>query len=289
MGNHFLDGSSVRAESDGRYRADIDDVWTLRPLPQGGFVAALALRAMQQHLDDPAQTLRSFHTTFVAPVAQGPVTIDVELLRRGRTLSHLQAEVRSEGAEHGHLTTAVFGGPRRGFAFTDLEPPVDVAPWAECVSFRDPLPEGVEGFEPMRFWEEILEGRAGSGHPPWEEYEPDRAEHATWYRFDQPPLLADGELDPLALPVLVDTMPGAVAEKLGPGANRDWWGPSVDLTMHLFAPTSSTWLLAHNTARHAGDGYASADMALWDRGDDGTAAPRLIAYATQVFVFQFPD
>ena len=38
-----------------------------------------------------------------------------------------------------------------------------------------------------------------------------------------------------------------------------------------------------------GDGYASADMALWDCGDDGTAAPRLLAHATQVFFFTFLD
>ncbi len=50
----------------------------------------------------------------------------------------------------------------------------------------------------------------------------------------------------------------------------------------------SPWLLAHNRARHAGEGYASADMALWDCGDDGTDEPRLVAYGTQVFLFSFP-
>ncbi len=40
--------------------------------------------------------------------------------------------------------------------------------------------------------------------------------------------------------------------------------------------------------RHAGDGYASADMALWDCGAEGTEEPRLVAYATQLFLFRFP-
>ena len=46
-------------------------------------------------------------------------------------------------------------------------------------------------------------------------------------------------------------------------------------------------MLAHNRARHAGDGYASVDMALWDCGADGTGTPRLVAYATQLCFFTF--
>ena len=124
------------------------------------------------------------------------------------------------------------------------------------------------------------------GHPFWEEYVPDRAETATWYRFDRPPFLDDGTLDPLALVVLADTMPGAVAEKVG-RQERSWFAPSIDLTVHLLDHCRSPWVLAHNRARFAGEGYASADMALWDCGQDGTDAPRLVAYATQVFLFSF--
>ena len=46
-------------------------VWNLRPMPQGGLVTAIALRAMAAELDDPAQRLRSAHTTFAAQVADG--------------------------------------------------------------------------------------------------------------------------------------------------------------------------------------------------------------------------
>jgi hypothetical protein len=93
---------------------------------------------------------------------------------------------------------------------------------------------------------------------------------------------------PLAIVVLADTMPGAVGEKVGP-QDRTWFAPSVDLTVHLLDECRSPWVLAHNRARHAGDGYASADMALWDYGSDCTSPPRLIAYATQLFLFTFFD
>ena len=107
-----------------------------------------------------------------------------------------------------------------------------------------------------------------------------------WYRFDETPRMDDGTVDPFALVVLADSMPGAVGERVGPD-QRDWFAPSIDLTVHLLDHCRSTWVLAHNRARFAGDGYASADMALWDCGEDGGDPPRLVAYATQLFLFSF--
>jgi len=271
----------------GRYEGLIDESWTLVPLPQGGVVTAAAVRAMETELGDDGQSLRTLHTTFVAPVAHGAVDINVEVLRRGRSMSHLRAEVRNPAATHGHLTTAVFGSPRRGFEFTDLAPPAGFAPLDVAPSFRDPPPPGTASFTPVPFWEKRLEGRGALGHAPWEDYQPGRAEHGTWYRLDDPPILADGTLDPLALIVMADTMPGAVAEKLGPEHRHGWFGPSVDLTFHLLGPCRSEWVFAHNRARHAGQGYGSVDMALWDFGPDGTDEGCLVAYATQVCFFSF--
>jgi acyl-CoA thioesterase len=291
VGSPFVEDTAVQPVGEGRYRAFVSEAWNLRPLPQGGVVTAVALRAMAAELGHPDQRLRTLHTTYAAQVAHGPLTVEVETLRRGRSMSHLRAEVRNDGASRGHLTTAVFGASRRGFDFTDLEAP-PAPPPDQCGSWRDPVPEGVVGFEPMPFWSERVEGRNVLGHAPWEDYEPQRAERAMWYRFDDPPFDDDGTLDPLALVVLLDTMPGAVAERLGQsghGERRTWFAPSVDLTVHLLDVCRSPWLLAHNRARHAGEGYASADMTLWDCGPEGAAEPRLVAYATQLFLFRFED
>jgi acyl-CoA thioesterase len=281
----------VVRNGENTYRAMLDPSWNLAQVPQGGVITALAVRAMADAVGNPEQTLRIAHTTFVAQVPDGPLDIEVEILRRGRSMSHLRAEVRAAGSSHGHLTTAVFGAPRRGFEFTDLEPPAHIVPPAQCRSFRAPLPPEADatGFVALPFWERHVEGAGMLGHAPWEEYEPARAEHGTWYRMDDPPWLEDGTLDPLALIVFADTMPGAVAEKLGRTDRSRWFGPSVDLTFHLLGHCRSAWVLAHNRARHAGDGYASIDMALWDCGPDGIDPPRLVAYATQVMFFAFAD
>lgn len=277
----------VAPAGDGLYHVDLDPSWDLSQVPQGGIVTAVAVRAMQNALDDPAQRLRTLHTTFAAQVPNGPLDVEVEVLRRGRSMSHLRAEVRPPGSGRGHLTTAVFGSSRRGFEFTDLEPPDPILPPAACRSYREPWPEGFDGGPPMPFWEQRVEGVGMLGHPPWEQYVPDRAEHATWYRMDETPWRDDGTLDPLALIVFADTMPGAVAEKLGRDGDQRWFGPSVDLTFHLFDDCRSEWVLCHNRARQAGDGYASVDMALWDCGPEGRDRPRLVAYATQMMFFTF--
>jgi acyl-CoA thioesterase len=285
VGSSFLDETAVRAVAPGRYASAIGPDWNLRPLPQGGVVTALALRAMEDALGESAQAPRTLHTTFAGQVTDGPVEIEVEVLRRGRSMSQARAEVRNPGAARGHLTTAVFGTEREGFSFTELQPP-DVPPPAECPSFRDPPPPDADLLPMMAFWERCVEGRAASGHAPWEDYVPEVAERAMWYRLDHPAMSDAGILDPLALVVLADTMPGAVGERVGP-QERPWFGPSVDLTVHLLDDCRSEWVLAHNRARYAGNGYASADMALWDCGDDGTGPARLVAYGTQLFFFTF--
>lgn len=160
MANPFLDVTRLEQEGGGRYRGVITEDWVLRPLPQGGVVTAMALRGMQAELDHPEQRLRTLHTSFVGQVAAGPVEVEVEVLRRGRSMSHARAEVRNPGADRGHLTTAIFGAERRGFHFTDLEAPADRPPPADCRSFREPPPPGVEPFPPMAFWDELVEGRA---------------------------------------------------------------------------------------------------------------------------------
>ena len=94
MGSPFaVATTSVRSPSgDGRYEAVIDESWTLMPYPQGGVVTAAAVRAMEAELGDDGQSLRSLHTTFVAPVSHGAVDIAVEVLRTGRSISHLRAD-----------------------------------------------------------------------------------------------------------------------------------------------------------------------------------------------------
>ena len=274
----FTDDVVVEPRGDGRYTAVLDHSWDVVALPQGGVVASLGLRAAALEVHDPAQRLRTCTTVFAGQVAAGDIEVDVRVLRRGRSATQVTAEVRNAGADAGATTVAVFGSQRRGPSFVDAAPP-KVAPPAECPSYRDPPPPGVEPFEQRAFWSRV-EGRPALGHAPWEDYEPTASDVATWLRFDDRPVLADGTLDPLGLVTLADRMPGCVGERIG-HAGDDWFAPSADLTVHLLEPVRTEWILAHDRARWADDGWASAESTIWD--ENGT----LVGYAAQMMLFTY--
>jgi acyl-CoA thioesterase len=271
----------VSRVGEGRYSATIAPAWSLM-VPQGGVIAAIAARAMAAELGT-GQPLRSFHGVFASPIPVGDVDVDAAVIRAGRSISQVSATVRAAAASSGFSALAAFGNERAGFRYTELSMP-DVPPPEECISFRDPpppeadLPEG-----PLfPFWNEVLEGRPALGHAPWDPAERGAAEVATWYRFEQPPIGEDGGCDPLSVLVAADMMPSAVFEKVGT-SERGWFAPSVDLTVHLAGVPSGEWILNHNRAHYAGDGYASAECALWD--PYAVEGPTLLAWATQIMFF----
>jgi len=280
MGGKFAEDVVVEAIGDGRYRATLDHAWDLVPLPQGGVIVSFGLRAAAAAVGDAAQGLRTCTTVFAGQVAAGELEVTAEVLRRGRSATQVAVSVRNQGAEAGASTLAVFGSRRRGPSFVDVQMP-DVPPPDACRSYRDPPPPGVEplAFPTRPFWT-CVEGRRAMGHAPWEEFEPNTSDVATWVRFDDPPRVEDGTLDPLGVVTLADRMPGCVGEKIGPGG-EPWFAPSADLTVHLFEPARSEWLLAHDRARWADDGWASAESTLWD--ENGT----LVAYTTQMMIFTY--
>ncbi|HEX2040704.1 MAG TPA: thioesterase family protein [Acidimicrobiales bacterium] len=281
MGTRFEQQMLLEAdERPGRYRVDVDEAWNCPIVPHGGLVTAIAARAMAMELDTPEQPLRSVNAVFADQVRPGPATVDVTVLRRGRSISQLSATIRSDGQDAGLTAIGVFGAPRPGFDFVDVAPPRDVPPPEQCRSWRQRLTPVRQAFA-FNFWEHV-ENRLAAGHFPDEEWEPTDSERLQWYRFEEPPLDEEGFWDPLAILTMGDTMPGAVGEKTGPG-HPMWLPPSCDLTVHLFGTTRAEWILGRNRARWAGDGYASVDMELWD--PDG----RLLAYATQVMFLVFPE
>ena len=112
---------------------------------------------------------------------------------------------------------------------------------------------------------------------------PTTSERGQYQRFDEPPHLPDGTVDPLALVVLSDMMPGSVAERLGNPIEHAWYGPSADLTVHLLGTARSEWLYSRTRARQAADGYASIENEIWD------PEVGLVAYGTQTMIFTFSD
>jgi hypothetical protein len=256
----------------GSFRVELDEAWNCPYVPHGGLISAVAARAMQTEIGKPDQRLRTMTAMFAAPVLAGPAEIDVTVLRSGRSSSNCSATLRSEGKTAGLSAVAFFGAPRPALEFVDLTMP-DVPLPETCVSVRD------SSLQLGNFWHQVDERRA-LGHERDEQYIPTTSECAFWYRFDEPPMLTDGTLDPLAVLTLCDTMPMAIYERMGP-SDSEWEVVSIDLTVHLLAEAHSEWILGVNRARYAGDGYVSVENELWD------PECGLVAYATEAQVVQF--
>src|SRR5438552_17200845 len=84
------------ADLPGRYHADIPDDWKVMYV-FGGVSMYAALRAMREALARPDLDLVTANAIFLAPVPPGPITIDVEVLRDGRTASQVAADLRVDG------------------------------------------------------------------------------------------------------------------------------------------------------------------------------------------------
>jgi acyl-CoA thioesterase len=256
--------TAVRRDPDtpGRYHITLPDHWDFL-MPSGGVVMTCALRAAAAELGDPALRFASATTIFCTPIRNGALVVDVVVLRRGEAAVQVRAGLRDASGEPGLEVVATFLRERRG-------PDVRGVPFPKVRSLADALlvTDGSRNnpHVHLRFHQQ-LEYRIADGDRFWA---PDEAagpaRYARWARYRTPQRDATGVLDRLALPPLIDMMPGALHRAIGPGGYR-FFAPSLDLTTYVIDDTTREWLLFAVTARRAKAGWAIADTDVWD--DEG--------------------
>ncbi|WP_346927613.1 thioesterase family protein, partial [uncultured Arthrobacter sp.] len=78
---------------------EIRDEWSGPPGPNGGYVAALILRAIRAEVGDPAREPRSLTIHYLRPPALGPAEVAVAVERSGRSASTCTARLRQNGKD----------------------------------------------------------------------------------------------------------------------------------------------------------------------------------------------
>ena len=264
--------TAVRADPDtpGRYHIQLPDHWDFL-MPSGGVVMTCALRAAVAAVGDARLRLASATTVFCTPIKNGPLVVDVVVLRRGEAAVQVRAALRDGSGEPGLEVLATFLRERKG-------PDVRGVAFPKVRSLDEALPvdDGSRNNPHvyLRFHQQF-EYRIADGDRFWQ---PDEqagpARYARWARYRTPQRDAHGRLDRLALPPLIDMMPAALHRTIGPGDYR-FFAPSLDLTTYIIDDTRREWLLFAVTARRARAGWAIADTEVWD--DEG----RYLAHGAQ--------
>lgn len=90
----FEQDTAVTPAGDGVWQATISDRWAVPRGPNGGYIAALMLRALEGAVGDPERAPRSLTLHYLRPPVPGqPAQIHVAVERAGRTLTSLSARL----------------------------------------------------------------------------------------------------------------------------------------------------------------------------------------------------
>jgi acyl-CoA thioesterase len=279
-GTEFDRATALEPLGDGAYGGAVDPAWFAGRGPNGGYLAAIVLRAMVAEVGDAQREPRSLTCHYLRPPAAGPVRVQATVERAGRATSTVTARLAgggatsppAVGAEDGRLCVlgvAAFGVEMPAPAAYAGAPPA--VPPPEAIEPADTRASGLSiagRFEVRPALGTELFSGAGE------------AVTGGWLRF------ADaGPVDAIALAMFADAWwPAPWVRLREPVA-----APTIDLTVHFRAPRAAAALapgepvLAVFRSTTAADGFFEEDGELWTR--DGV----LLAHSRQLALLNPPD
>jgi acyl-CoA thioesterase len=257
----FDTDTAVEDLGGGRFGAEMNERWWVERGPNGGYVAAVVLRAIQAAVGTE-RAPRSLTVHFPSAPLSGPVEVAVGVDREGRSASFVSARMEQEGVLRASAL-AMLGAERAGPEFSELEMPT-VEPPAELYS---PDPATIDGMPPL------LGNYSFSlalGEPAFQGAE---ARNGAWLRTREP-----RELDaPLAAAMLDAWFPAPFVRLRAPAL-----APTIDYTVHFRSPlpppgagAEDAYLLAFRSGLARG-GFFEEDGELWSA--DGA----LLAHSRQL-------
>ena len=255
----FARATAVEPLGGGAWRATCDGAWATQLGANGGYLAALVLRAMATELDDPAREARSLTCHYLRPPAEGEVRVDVEVERSGRSLSTVTARLSQAGTLC-VLAVAAFA--------IEIDGALDYA--ADAPAAR--APDAVERLAPVAQVPITAHfvRRPTLGAPLYAGAEDSMT--GGWLRFADPQAL-----DAPALAMYADAWWPSPLPRL----TRPVTAPTIDLTVHFRAPAAAAAIaeepvLAVFRSSTAAHGFFEEDGELWSR--DGV----LLAHSRQL-------
>jgi acyl-CoA thioesterase len=257
----FQSDTAVAGLEDGTYQARIADGWDVVGNANGGYLLAIAARAMTAASGRPDPMVLNAH--YLSPGRPGPVTIAPEVIKAGRRFTTVRARMNSSEKPMMELLgsfgdIASLEGPQR----IDAEPPELPAP-TDCLRI-EPSPEG---FPPAMLGK--IDLRLHPGDAGFYEGRPSgQPLFRGWFR-----LLEDEPIDPFALLLAVDAFPPTVFNANLPVS----WCPTLELTTHVRGIPEPGWLRCRFSTRFVSGGLLEEDGEIWDESGRLVAQSRQLA------------
>ncbi len=228
------------------YASEVAPGWDIGGNANGGYLMAIAGRAMADAVGRPPVTLTAH---YLRPATPGPCEIEVTPIRSGRRFATATASLTMESGQILQLL-GTFGDQMPGGPALAIEPPVDLPDYDDC----ELPPAPTDGPRPEitnRLAVRIRPGDEGfrSGHPTG------NPEIRGWFAF------ADAEpIDAIALLLVADAFPPPIFNTELPVA----WVPTVELTVHLRGVPAPGPLRCRFRSRFVHDGLLDEDGEVWD-------------------------
>ncbi len=254
MGDFSID-TAVEGE-DGHYVAHLSRDWEIWG-PNGGYVAAIALRAA-----GAAAALRrpaSFLCHYLSVAEFDRVDLTVTTLRAAKRAVSLRVSMTQRERPILEALAWVVDDGLRGLSHDDARMP-DVARPHQLKSIEE-LVAPADRAQRYRFWDN-LESRP-IAWVPWPERKPGRPVWSEWYRFRPRATFDDPFADAARALLLIDTMSWpAACQPYVPDSG--YVAPSLDVSVqfHRAAPDSE-WLLCEATAPVAQHGLIGGQTRIW--------------------------
>lgn len=273
MGN-LADDTAVAPVGDGRYEAVLTEDWNIWG-PNGGYLAAVALRAAGAHsaLDRPRPASLQCHFLGVAVFA--PVQLDVAVLRSAKRAEALRVSMSQDGQPVLEALVWTVSDGLDGLTHVGASMPAGVPHWSECTPLADQVPPGVRRHR----FADNLDERMTEPYVPFDVRPAGEPEYTAWIRFRPEPVFDDPFVDGGRLAILVDTFQWPAAARGHDGATLAYVAPSLDLTCQFHRPApASEWLLVEARSPLAADGLVAGTSRVWDE------AGRLVASGSQMML-----
>ncbi len=268
---NFAADTAVEPLGDGRYRGAMDPSWWIIAGPNGGYVAAVVLRAIVAEVGDASRRPRSITLQYLRPPSAGPVEVEVVIERSGRTVSNVTARMTQDGRLL-VLAIAVLAVDRDDSVSFDEGPGLPTLPDGSPVPMPEDIPARAYDPDldvPMRRHYDL---RWVLGNLPFTVGPDDDALASTggWLRLLQP-----DPVDELVLAALTDAwMPPIFSRVSIPMAV-----PTIDLTIHFRARPADPddYCFVHFDSPLAADGYLVEHGRVLDRHGRLLAESRQLA------------